>query len=171
MGPEQGDEGTMEKAAPHDQKPRRLTGSRLGTRGVLAQAMLEQGASVRTVRKVTGVSTTTASFLRRNKVIPRAQVEAVKKHLQDRFALIASEALEAIDADKLKAAGFGELVRGAAVAANQAGITAPSVAEIYSLSIAKYLVVPPPHFSEDPQPRPDTPPDPLKPALPPYLPS
>ena len=105
--------------------------------------MLEQEFSHRTVRKVTGIALGSSVALKRNNVIPREQIDAVKKHLQDRFALIASQALEAIDPEKLHAAGFGELVRGAAVAANQAGITAPSVAEIYSLSIQKYLVVQP----------------------------
>ncbi len=122
----------------------RLSGKRLGTRGIVAQAMLEQGASLRTVRKVTGISTTTGTFLRKNKVIPREQVERVKRHLQDKFAMIASQALESIDEDKLKQAGFGELVRGAALAAERAGIGNVSVHEHYQAVMMKYDTIPDP---------------------------
>jgi len=47
----------------------------------------------------------------------------VKRHLQDKFAVVAHDCLEAIDAEKLKEAGVGELVRAASTAAEQAGLS------------------------------------------------
>jgi hypothetical protein len=118
-----------------------LTGKRLGMRGVMATALLEGGMSIPKVREVTGISQTTAVFLKREKVMPREQVEALKRHLQDKFARIAAEALDAIDKEKLGKAGFGELIRGAALAAQNAGITSPNVQEYCQrIILAKYSI-------------------------------
>jgi hypothetical protein len=100
--------------------------------------MLEDGASLSTVRRATGISETTASFLRKEKVLPREQVEAVKRSLQDKFALVASQALESIDSGKLHEAGFGELVRGAALAADRAGISQLSAVDQLVDALSKY---------------------------------
>jgi hypothetical protein len=132
----------------HSQKKNRLTGARLGMRGVMATALLESGMSIPKVREVTGISQTTAVFLKKEKVMPRAQVDALKRHLQDKFARIASLALDSIDEGKISAAGFGELVRGAALAAQNAGITSPNVQEYYrEIMLAKYSIQ-----SDKPQP-------------------
>ena len=56
-------------------------------------------------------------------------MDALKRPLQDKFAGIAALALDSIDASKVSEAGFGELVRGAALAAQNAGITSPDVQE------------------------------------------
>jgi hypothetical protein len=129
-----------EKGSPPRNKYR-LTGKRLGMRGVMATALLESGMSIPKVREVTGISQTTAVFLKREKVMPREQVEALKRHLQDRFARIAAEALDAIDKDKLDKAGFGELVRGAALAAQNAGLISPNAQEYYQhILLTKYAI-------------------------------
>jgi hypothetical protein len=120
-----------------------LTGTRLGMRGVMATALLESGMSIPKVRQATGISQTTAVFLKREKVIPREQVERVKRHLQDKFAMIAAQALESIDQDKLKQAGFGELVRGAALAAERAGIGNVGIHEQYHAVMMKYTIAGP----------------------------
>jgi hypothetical protein len=118
-----------------------LTGARLGMRGVMATALLEAGMSITKVREVTGISQTTAVFLKREKVMPREQVDALKRHLQDKFARIASLALDSIDEGKVSTAGFGELVRGAALAAQNAGIASPNVQEYYrELILTKYAI-------------------------------
>jgi hypothetical protein len=125
----------------HSQKKNRLTGARLGMRGVMATALLESGMSIPKVREVTGISQTTAVFLKKEKVMPRDQVEALKRHLQDKFARIAALALDSIDESKVSGAGFGELVRGAALAAQNAGITSPNVQEYYrELILTKYAI-------------------------------
>jgi hypothetical protein len=134
-------ENGRERKTPRAKNKYGLTGKRLGMRGVMATALLESGMSIPKVRDVTGISQTTAVFLKREKVMPREQVEALKRHLQDRFARIAAEALEAIDEDKLQKAGFGELVRGAALAAQNAGITSPNVQEYCrEIILAKYSI-------------------------------
>lgn len=51
-------------------------------------------------------------FLKKEKVMPREQVEALKRHLQDKFARIAAHALDSIDENNVSDSGFGELVRG-----------------------------------------------------------
>jgi hypothetical protein len=62
-------------------------------------------------------------------------------HFQGKFARIAAEALGAIDQEKVKAAGFGELVRGAALAAQNAGITGSNVAKTSkAIILAKYSI-------------------------------
>ena len=97
--------------------------------------------SIPKVREATGISQTTAVFLKKEKVMPREQVEALKRHLQDKFARIAALALDSIDEDKASAAGFGELVRGAALAAQNAGITSPNVQEYCrEIILAKYSI-------------------------------
>lgn len=119
----------------------KLTGKRLGMRGVMATALLESGMSIPKVREVTGISQTTAVFLKKEKVMNREQVETLKRHLQDKFARIAALALDSIDDSKVSAAGFGELVRGAALAAQNAGITSPNVQEYCrEIILAKYSI-------------------------------
>jgi hypothetical protein len=118
-----------------------LTGKRLGIKGVMATALLECGLSIPKVREATGISQTTAVFLKREKVMPREQVEALKTHLQTKFARIAAEALDAIDPEKYQQAGFGELVRGAALATQHAGLSSPNGLDSYrELIFAKYTI-------------------------------
>ena len=134
------DDGAEHKAS-RTKKNYGLTGARLGMRGVMATALLESGLSIPKVREVTGISQTTAVWLKKNKILNREQVEAVKNHLQAKFARIAAEALDAIDQEKVKAAGFGELVRGAALAAQNSGITSPNVEEYCrEIILAKYSI-------------------------------
>jgi len=73
--------------------------------------------------------------------MPREQVETLKRHLQDKFARIAALALDSIDESKVTAAGFGELVRGAALAAQNAGIASPNVQKYCrEIILAKYSI-------------------------------
>jgi hypothetical protein len=128
------------KGVPSNKKPNRSTGARLGTKGIVARALLKQGFSHRTVRKATGISLGSSVALKRNNVIPAAHVEAVKRHLQGKFALVAFECLESIDEGKLKEARVGELVRAAATATERAGLSGPSDRELHLAVLATYEI-------------------------------
>lgn len=118
----------------------KITGKKLGVKGLAAVAQLQEGYSLRKVHEITGISETTASALRKRNLVNPAQVEAIRKQLRDRFAMVAHDALAAVDHEKLKAAGVGELVRAAAVASDRGGISPPSVIEHYYASIAEYVI-------------------------------
>ena len=66
------------------------------------------------------------------------------------FTRIALVALDSIDESKVSAAGFGELVRAASLAAQNSGVTPPTVQGYYrEILFAKYLI----QDDKEPKPR------------------
>ncbi len=99
-----------------------ITGARLGARGIVARAMLETGASLRSVQKATGISQTTAVVLKRKKLLNPTHVEAVKKTFRGRAALILDDALDAVTKKKLGDSSAPDLMRVAEKAQQMAGL-------------------------------------------------
>ena len=99
-----------------------ITGARLGARGIVARAMLETGASLRSVQKATGISQTTAVVLKRKKLLNPTHVEAVKKTFRGRAALILDDALDAVTKRKLGDSSAPDLMRVAEKAQQMAGL-------------------------------------------------
>jgi hypothetical protein len=125
-----------ETTPPRARKPNRITDARLGARGVLAQALLEQGVSIRNVRKATGISMTTALAMKRQNSIPREHVEAIKRTLQDQYTVAAHRFLQAALADdKISESKAIDLVRMSAFAYDRSGIaTSPIDGLVEALS-------------------------------------
>ncbi len=118
----------------------KITGKKLGVKGLAAVALLQEGYSLRKVHEITGISETTASVLRKRNLVDPAQVEAIRRQLRDRFAMVAHDALAAVDSTKLEKAGVGELVKAAAIAADQAGPSGPSAVERHAAILLQFAV-------------------------------
>lgn len=128
---------------PTNPKKSGAVGKRLGPRGLIAKVLLEQGATHRKVRELTGISMVTSVALKKQgleELIDPAHAEAIRKNLRNRFAALANNCLQAVDKKKLKEAGVAELVRAASQAADRAGISAPSVIEHYYASLSEYVI-------------------------------
>lgn len=126
---------------PNPPQLRNPKGKRLSAhKALVAVALHEQGLSTRKAGKIAGCSPSSVLNYTRKNLLPHAQVEAIRKHLRDEFAVVAHDALAAVNQEKLKEAGVGELVRAAAVASDRAGLSPPSVTERYITSIAKYVI-------------------------------
>jgi hypothetical protein len=118
-------------------KQYRPNGKRLGSRGVVAKALLEQGVSYRSVQKQTGVSTATLSALKRHELVPREEVDAVKRSLQDKFALIANKALDGITDQKLEIANIQDLIGVASKAFDRSGLATSPIDSLVD-ALSKY---------------------------------
>jgi hypothetical protein len=110
----------------------RINGKNLGHRGLMAEALLKQGFSIRKTSKLAGISPTSASELRRKTLCDpmRADaIQAIRNSLRDQFTLTANACLEGIDQAKIKKASASELMRAAAQAADRCGIEPASTSE------------------------------------------
>jgi predicted transcriptional regulator len=117
-------------------------GKRLSAhKALVAVALREQGLSTRTAGKIAGVSPTSVSKYARHKLLPPGQVDAIKRGLQDRFAVLSNRALDEITDDKLKESSAVELTRVARDAAQMVGIAPPNAQELYLTSIQKYIKI------------------------------
>lgn len=111
-------------------------GKHVGTRGIVAAALLESGTSIRSAAKQTGISQGTAAAIAqrvRKKDYPKHlradQVEAVKKSIRDRFLLKASDALNGINTSKLQDASALELAKISSICLENAGLGPTPIAE------------------------------------------
>lgn len=134
-----------EQPKPVGKKPQGVVGKRLGPKGVVATALLEGGASHRTVQKLTGIAAATSVALKRQglqKLIPPEQAEQIRRGLRNKFAVVAEQILSSVDRKKINIAGLGETLRAAGIAADRAGIGPVSHVEVYRTSITKYEKTP-----------------------------
>lgn len=130
-----------EQQKPQAKKPKGIVGKRLGPKGVVATALLEGGASHRTVQKLTGIAAATSVALKRQglqKLIPPEHAEQIRRGLRNQFAVVDQQILTSVDKKKIDVAGLGETLRAAGIAADRAGIGPVSHVEVYRTSITKY---------------------------------
>lgn len=131
-----GVEATLERPTP---SRRTGPGSRIGAKAAIARAVLEDGGSIRKAAETAGISVQTAFTIKHQDIVPRADVEPIKRILRDRMVLAASDALDHITHGKLTKASALECMKVADLAMKNAGLAPPSVTESYSFSVSKYV--------------------------------
>lgn len=109
-------------------------------KALVAVALHEQGLSSRSAGKIAGCSPSSVSKYTRKKLVSAEQVEAVKRGLRDKFALLSDRALDGITDAKLEESSAVELTRVARDAAQMGGLAPPDVQEVYLKAIHEFIV-------------------------------
>jgi hypothetical protein len=120
------------------EQPKPRVGSRTRARAVVAQAMLERGESYRTVQKETGLAYQTIANIKRHNLVPREDIENVKRSLQDKYTLAANEFLDAARTkEKLKETKAADLMRMSALAFDRSGLATSPIDSLVD-ALSKY---------------------------------
>jgi hypothetical protein len=105
---------------------------------VVAQAMLERGESYRTVQKETGLAYQTIANIKRHNLVPREDIENVKRSLQDKYTLAANEFLDAARSkEKIKECKAADLMRMSALAFDRSGLATSPIDSLVD-ALSKY---------------------------------
>lgn len=113
-------------------------GKLLKANGVLAQALIESGATVRAAAKQAGVSRSTAERMSRRQKANRYSnalrdnhVALIKNSIRDRFLSKSSELLDAITGEDIKKASLLEKVKASSICLENAGLGPAPIGDLH----------------------------------------
>src|SRR3990167_7811339 len=124
---------------PKPQKQYKSTGHRLGPKGLAATALLAVGYDDKKTAQAVGINPRSVAALRKRKVQPGSDVDAVRRGIRDQMVMIADLAAGRITTEKLDESSALECMRIADMAIRNAGLAPPSVIETYTLGVHKYI--------------------------------